>query len=43
MQGKNDSQPVNVFKRRASAPLYASKNQCVLEGFETPFDQQACC
>lgn len=40
MQGKNDSQSVNVFKRRASAPLYVSKNQCVLEGFETPFDQQ---
>lgn len=40
MQSKNESTPVKVFKKRASTPQYVSKNQCVLEGFETPFEQQ---
>lgn len=40
MQGKKESAPVKVVKKRASTPQYVSKNQCVLEGFETPFEQQ---
>lgn len=40
MQGKKDLKAVKVFKKRASAPVYVSKNQFVLAGFESPFEQQ---
>ncbi|MEO6904398.1 MAG: hypothetical protein ABI315_14760, partial [Bacteroidia bacterium] len=40
MQGKKDLKAVKVFKKRACARVYVSKNQFVLAGFESPFEQQ---
>jgi hypothetical protein len=40
MQGKKDSKPVKTFRKRASTPIYVSPNQLILEGFETPYEQQ---
>lgn len=40
MQGKNTENPINPNRRRASSKKYVSPNQLILEGFETPFEQQ---
>lgn len=40
MQGKNPEIPIKPNRRRAAGQKYVSPNQLVLEGFETPFEQQ---
>lgn len=40
MQGKNEIKAVKSLRKRASTPQYVSPNQFILDGFETPFEQQ---